>query len=204
MNLKVFHGEGSGNLFNLICALKYAIVNQADIINLSLGFYAKENPKVLDTILDITLANNILVVSSSGNDGSDNNNIVNGEHYPSSYNKENMIAVAALNETNTDVWEDANFGRAKVNIATSGEHIYSTYINGQYAWLSGTSMAAGKISEIAANHLAKTNNYEQTRKCIIDPSSNSALQILPSNKTIGTVQGSRVQIIDYSALSNCQ
>lgn len=172
MNLKIFHG-GAGNLFNLICALKYAITNQADIINLSLGFYAENPPLVLKEIIQIAKNNGILVVASAGNERVNYVDLQNpNDHYPSGFNDDtsidNIISVAALDILKTGVWEFSNFGKSKVEIAAPGQDISSTYKDGQYAQLSGTSMASGYITKVAAIKMKKspTFNYLSIKNCI--------------------------------------
>ena len=190
MNLKIFDRK-AGSLFNLVCALQYAIEKEADIINLSLGFYADDPPRTLDIVLDSANSKGILVISSSGNDGFNNNNLQNNaEHYPSSFNKENMIAVSALGQKRQSLWSNSNFGINKVDVAAPGEEIISTYINGLHAKLSGTSMAAGFVTKVAALYMV--NNPGATafdvKDCIINKATTTS-NIIPSSKTVGTTSG---------------
>lgn len=152
MNLKIFP---NGNLFNLACALQYAITKEVDIINLSMGFYAKSPPKVLDSLLTITEARGILVITSAGNNGFDNANLDTVQHYPSDYHKGNMLSIAALLKNSSDLWEKSNYGDTLVNFATEGEDVISTYLGGKIAKLSGTSMAAGNTTGIAVSIMNK-------------------------------------------------
>ena len=185
MNLKVFHGE-LGSLFNLLCALKYAINKEVDIINLSLGFYAELPPKVLEQVLNISRDKKILVIASSGNDGENYNDYpAPYTHYPSGFNADldNIISVGALDDSMNQLWVDGNFGYNKVDIATPGENVVSTYLNNKYALLSGTSMAAGYATKVAALYMAKYNtDYLATKDCIISVANS---QPFGSNRTIG-------------------
>ena len=74
MNIKV-KSESDGNLFHTICAIFYAIENEAKVINMSLGFEATEAPEALRKALDKAYENDILVVTSSGNT-SKNNDVI--------------------------------------------------------------------------------------------------------------------------------
>lgn len=152
MNLKIFP---NGNLFNLACALQYSITKNVDIINLSMGFYAKYPPKVLDSLLNITETRGILVITSAGNNGFDNAKLDSVKHYPSDYHKENMLSVAALLKDNSDLWRKSNYGDILVDFATEGEDVISTYLGGKMAKLSGTSMAAGNTTGIAVSIMNK-------------------------------------------------
>lgn len=202
MDLKIFH-ESQGNLFNLVCAMKYAISKKVDIINLSLGFYSSHKPMVLDTILEITNSHNILVVTSSGNDGENNNLIVSGGHYPSDFGKPNMLAVAALKQNRTEVWESANYGQNLVNIAAPGEFVKSTYYDGQYAAISGTSMAAGHVSGIAAAAISDLGwTTMQARDKIICASIQDELSSV--GKTVGGNLNKCGLVNYYQNVRDCQ
>ena len=52
MNIKV-KSESDGNLFHTICAIFYAIENEAKVINMSLGFEATEAPEALRKALSL-------------------------------------------------------------------------------------------------------------------------------------------------------
>lgn len=66
MVLKAADNNGQGLLFDYICALDYAINNNATIINSSMGFYGQAN-EVLDHYLRKSAADSILVVAAAGN-----------------------------------------------------------------------------------------------------------------------------------------
>ena len=86
-----------------------------------------------------------LFVAAAGNSGSDNDA---GPHYPSSYDCDNIIAVAA-----TDHYDNlASFscwGRTSVDLAAPGVDVYSCEPGGGYRYLSGTSMATPHASGAA-------------------------------------------------------
>jgi subtilisin family serine protease len=92
-------------------------------------------------------AQGILFVAAAGNGGSDgvgdNNDAT--PHYPSSYNLDNVIAVAATNR-NDGKPGFSNYGAASVDLGAPGSAIYSTLPNNTYGSYSGTSMATPHVS----------------------------------------------------------
>jgi len=172
MDLKVFNEDG-GDAFNLVCALQYAIDKKAEIINLSLGYYASETSIILDNMFQKVADAGILVITSAGNEGHNNDNyIVGGEqffHFPSSFNqkyRDNIIAVAATKDNPKDeLWKYSNYGKKHVDVAARGKNVVSTYIDPleQYSGppfisLNGTSMAAAQVSAVVANEMSSSIN----------------------------------------------
>src|ERR1043166_4323712 len=96
-------------------------------------------------------ANNMLLVAAAGNKNLDND--VN-PYYPSSYNAQNIIAVASTDSNdNRTSWSD--YGASTVHLAAPGENIYSTMLGGGYMFLNGTSMSAAYVSGAAQLVLSK-------------------------------------------------
>lgn len=143
------------DLFAGICAIDYATKNQADIINLSWGYYADERNETLERQLYLAGKAGALIVASTGNDAK---NIDVCEHWPSNFTAlfpNNMIAVAALDSLRSNgtmgIAPYSNTGRI-ADLAAPGTMIEGAMVgtgNG-YIELSGTSMAAGVISRRAA------------------------------------------------------
>jgi hypothetical protein len=70
MALKTHDATGAGNLFASICAIYYAIENQANIINASWGFYnfgANPVPFLDSLVTQVLPRNGILFVTAAGN-----------------------------------------------------------------------------------------------------------------------------------------
>jgi subtilisin family serine protease len=92
-------------------------------------------------------AQGILFVAAAGNGGSDgvgdNNDAT--PHYPSSYNLQNVIAVAATNRNDAKAGF-SNYGANSVDLGAPGSAIYSTLPNNTYGSYSGTSMATPHVS----------------------------------------------------------
>jgi subtilisin family serine protease len=85
----------------------------------------------------------ILFVAAAGNDYGRNNDVI--DHYPSGYDSDAIISVAATNRHNR-LANFSNYGPTTVDIGAPGENIYSTLPNNRYGASSGTSMAAPQVT----------------------------------------------------------
>ncbi|MFH1120221.1 MAG: CARDB domain-containing protein [Bacteroidota bacterium] len=165
MVLKVTSNDASpGFSFNdKICsALEYATSMGATLTNNS--FEADYSNSTRLAILN----SNMIFVASAGNGGSDeigdNNDF--WPHYPSNYDCENIIAVAALNRFN-NISTFSNYGSTSVDVGAYGASILSTrpinpmsgecldldptsVSSDEYCFKSGTSMAAPQVAGLAA------------------------------------------------------
>ena len=148
-------------------AIRTAVDDGAQIINISLGSDT-ENNLVADAI-KYAISKNVLVVAAAGNDGSYPGSI----DYPAS--DVNVVSVGAV-DFNMSVpdWaarglneETKSFIReAKdIDFAAPGVNIESTWKDGGYVILSGTSTSAAHISGLAAKLWQKDdkNPMEATR-----------------------------------------
>jgi subtilisin family serine protease len=88
----------------------------------------------------------ILFVGAAGNSNID---ISSGASYPAFYNTANMITVASTTSSGT-ISSFSNYSTTIVHIAAPGSSIRSTWYNGGYALLSGTSMATPHVTGVAA------------------------------------------------------
>ena len=160
--VKVANRNGNISYFDALCGFQYA-ANKPDvkIINMSFGWYHHERELLQKFIEDVE--DTILVISSAGNSGVNTDQI---PHYPSSYDAENVIAVAGLrggnsnsgsNNSNTSfldivnnvpygnsnslLADFSNRGQLSVDIAAPGEYIPFTY-NNEIIYIDGTSFSA--------------------------------------------------------------
>ena len=160
MPLKFLGGIcGGGNTANAIRAIDYAVAQGAHIINASWGGGAKS--EFLKQAIERAAQQNVLFVAAAGN-SAQNNDL--HPHYPSSYDIDNIIAVAAT------TFEDrlasfSCFGNESVDIAVPGVAILNCIPEGNednevpesgYRTLQGTSMAtpilAGACALVMAKH----------------------------------------------------
>lgn len=137
--IKVLDKNGSGQYEWIINGLNYAIEQKADIISMSLG--GSEDVPELHEAIQKAVINNILVICAAGNEG-DGNDSTDEFAYPGSYNE--VISVGAIDlERSPSKFSNSN---NEVDLVAPGEKILSTYLNGKYATLSGTSMATPHVS----------------------------------------------------------
>lgn len=123
------------------------------MLNNSWGHAGGFSQALLDEI-NLTNEADMLFVAAAGNSGTNNDT---SPFYPASYNAPNVVAVAAIDNRDqlgagTD-WA-TNFGAASVQLGAPGKSIRSTLRNGNFGYLSGTSMATPHVSGTAALSLA--------------------------------------------------
>ena len=168
MALKFLNDQGSGNTSNAISAIEYAANNGATLTNNSWGGGGYSS-----SLRTAILNSNMIFAAAAGNGGpdyiGDDNDVT--PHYPSSYDCNNIIAVASLDRNNIRA-TSSNFGATSVDLGAYGVSILSTKPNnatainfgtpGQglssnfYGIISGTSMATPQVAGLAA--LIYSNN----------------------------------------------
>jgi PKD repeat protein len=151
MPLKAFNPAGSGDTIDAIKAIEYANANGASVISNSWSGSAYS--QALKNVIDASPA---VVVCAAGNGASNNDDY---PLYPASYVSTNIISVAATDHDDL-LASFSNFGQNSVDLAAPGTNILSTYLNGDYASFSGTSMATPHVSGVAA--LVKAKNPSLT------------------------------------------
>lgn len=140
---KFIGSNGYGGVFDAITAIDYAVQQGARIINASWGGSGYSQP--LYNAIKRARDANVLFVAAAGNNGV---NTDDTKHYPSSYELDNIISVAAINK-DAKKTSFSNYGRETVDIAAPGDAIYSTWIlPDQYKSISGTSMSAPHVSGV--------------------------------------------------------
>lgn len=138
MPVRVLNSDGGGTLFDIVRGLVYAVEQGADVVNMS--FSAVDNSPLLSAAVQFALNRDVvLVAAAAGEDGY--------LEFPAAY--DGVIAVGATK--NDDAVTDFSESYAsEVDVFAPGEWIFSTYLNGGYAWWSGTSMAAPFVAGGAA------------------------------------------------------
>ncbi len=131
--IKVLNAAGSGYLSDVIEGIQWAIANEMQVINMSLGT-ASDIQSFRDAVV-ATKAAGIVVVAAAGNNGG---SVIFPAAYPET------IAVSATDRNNV-IASWSNRG-PEVDLAAPGVSIYSTYKGTGYATLSGTSMAAPHVA----------------------------------------------------------
>lgn len=138
--VKVLDRNGIGWLSDLIEGLQWCINNQMQVINMSLGS-SSDNQSFHDAIIK-TYQAGITQVAAAGNNGETTGAIT----YPAKYLE--TIAVSAIDKNN----QFASFSSygPEIDLTAPGVEVKSTYNNGYYKVLSGTSMSAPHVSGTVA------------------------------------------------------
>lgn len=136
-SVKVLDHNGVGLVSHFVAGIDWAIENNMDIVNISLGRARHSNS--LKNVVEKAYNKGVLVVAAAGNSG--------GEiEFPAIYGA--AIAVSAINSNH----QLASFSArgASIEITAPGVNVLSTYLNNSYARMDGTSMAAPYVTGVLA------------------------------------------------------
>ena len=135
-------------------AIRYAVDNGADVINMSFGKSYSPELFYVQQAIEYAAQNEVLMVHAAGNDGANIDSVAN---YPSPIISDGssspyLITVGAsgwqgVNELAASF---SNYGRSTVDLFAPGVDIYSTMPNQEYELSNGTSMAAPVVSGVIA------------------------------------------------------
>jgi len=136
-------------------AIRYAVDNGAQIINMSFGKAYSPNKSYVDKAVKYAEEHNVLLVHASGNSGED---IDVGKNYPTKYLGKKKIAAGNWIEVGASGWGDdnmlaasfSNYGQKSVDLFAPGVEIYSTTPDNNYENADGTSMASPVTAGVAA------------------------------------------------------
>jgi subtilisin family serine protease len=135
-------------------AIKYAVDNGAQVINMSFGKPYSPDKKWVDDAMQYAQDKGVLLVSAAGND---NLNVDEKVHFPTRLlqnGKEiaNWIVVGAQNfeEGESLPAEFSNYGKKNVDVFAPGVAIYSSVPGSKYEEKQGTSMASPAVAGVAA------------------------------------------------------
>ena len=139
MPLRVFDGNGRGNVFDVARAIRYAVDHGATVINMSfsLASYSEE----LQRAVQYAISRGVVCVASVGNDGQ--NAIV----YPA--RSLGVFGVASADASDL-LSSFSNYGFLLASVAAPGEGIITAYPGGGWAAAWGTSFAAPWIAGAVA------------------------------------------------------
>jgi subtilisin family serine protease len=122
MPVRVLAPDGFGFTSDITAGIDYAVNNGAKIINLSFGENPGDPP---DSAVQAAIQNaknaGVLAVIAAGNDSNDNDAL---PVYPASYTLENIISVAATDQSDNLAYF-SNYGAASVDVGAPGVDIYS-------------------------------------------------------------------------------
>ena len=172
---KVLGDNGSGYSDDIAAAIRH-VADQATatrtktVINMSLG--SAGNDSLISSAVNYAYSKGVLVVAAAGNEGPNQGSI----GYPGAL--VNAVAVAALeNVQQNGTYRVADFSsrgyastdgdfviqQGDVEISAPGAAIYSTWNNGGYNTISGTSMATPHVAGLAAKIWAQNPGWSHTQ-----------------------------------------
>jgi subtilisin len=172
---KVLNDLGSGYSDDIANAIRHAAdegvkTNSKVIISMSLG--SASSNSLITNAVNYAYSKGALVVAAAGNSGSGDNTI----GYPGAL--ASTVAVAALeNVQENGTYRVADYssrgnpatdgdyiiGERDVELSAPGSAIESTWYNGSYNTISGTSMATPHVSGLAAKIWANNPTWSQTQ-----------------------------------------
>ncbi len=140
---------------DIALAIRYAVDNNAKVINMSFGKSYSPNAQWVYDAIKYAESKDVLLVHAAGNDSS---NIDSVENFPNDSKdklvefSDNVITVGAMTR-NLDhqlVASFSNIGKKNVDVFAPGLEIYSTVPKNEYESIQGTSMAAPEVAGVAA------------------------------------------------------
>ncbi len=149
MAYKVCGGGGCWS-DDIASAINHSRAEGAHIISMSLG---GDSPNNLIRTAVNAAHSNVLIIAAAGNDGPSGGSI----DYPGAFAQ--VVAVGAIDSNlNVPSWssrgiddnDDSTIVEKEVEVAAPGVSVYSTWKDGAYNTISGTSMATPHISGLAA------------------------------------------------------
>ncbi|MFC4778502.1 S8 family peptidase [Paenibacillus sp. GCM10023252] len=163
MPIKVLDSSGAGSTYSVAQGIIWAVDNGAKVINMSLGNYAQA--EFLHDAIKYAYERDVVLIAASGNDNTER------PGYPAAYPE--VFAVGATDAKSKRA-SFSNYGDY-IDVAAPGASIASTYPGGQYAALSGTSMASPHVAALAA--LIRSANPKLTNAEVMDIMRNSAVDL---------------------------
>ena len=135
-------------------AIRYAVDNGANIINMSFGKGFSPHKDVVDKAVKYAESKGVLLIHAAGNDGDDLDQESNfpNKSFTSGGQAKTWLEIGASSwgADENFVGSFSNYGKKSVDLFAPGVQIYSTVPNDEYENLQGTSMAAPATSGVAA------------------------------------------------------
>lgn len=165
---KVCGANGSCFADDIAVGLRTAAEEGANVVNMSFG--TDKDIQLIRDAINNAWSRGVLLVAAAGNDGPFSDSI----DYPAAY--ASVMAIGAINKSlNVTDWSSRGINSLTdpkvindrdVEFATPGDSIESTWNNGGYVVLSGTSMASPFVAGLAAKYWqsAAVNKAQTTRE----------------------------------------
>jgi subtilisin family serine protease len=133
-------------------AIRYAVDNGADVINMSFGKAYSPGKSAVDEAVRYAESRGVLIVHAAGNSGED---IDVNDNFPSrrlldGSTARNWLEIGAGSWGSSLAASFSNYGRAGVDLFAPGERIHTLEVGGGTTSSDGTSLAAPVVSGVAA------------------------------------------------------
>jgi subtilisin family serine protease len=138
MPLRAFDDKGQSDVFTLAKAIRYAVQNGAQVINMSFGTYYPSNS--LQSAIQYAQQHHVLLAAAAGNDNTSR------PQYPAAYSGVMTTAATDLLDRKAKF---SNYGKY-IFVDAPGVNIISAYPGGYYSIVSGTSFSAPAVAATAA------------------------------------------------------
>jgi hypothetical protein len=160
VSIRVFGASGQGSTSTIINGVDYtaSVVTRGDVVNMSLGGGASTS---LDNAVRNLASKGVYVAVAAGNSAANANNYSPARvNYYNSSNGGKVLTISAMDSQDRFA-SFSNYANPPIDFCAPGVSIYSTYKNGGYATISGTSMATPHIAGIMLvnNGAVRTSGY---------------------------------------------
>jgi thermitase len=147
---------GAGLVDNINAGIKWAVDQGAHVINMSLGIPHTGGGLPHQEVVDYAKHKGVTIVAASGNDGQE------ALYYPGAL--PHVIAVGAFSESGS-IANFSTYGK-QVSLVAPGTNIYSTYLDDDYSFSTGTSHASPFVAGAVA--LLKSYALKKQGKILSD------------------------------------
>ncbi len=139
---------------DIALAIRYAVDNGADIVNMSFGKQFSPEKEFVDDAVRYAAEKGVLLVHGSGNDAKNIDKVIfyPNNTYLDGTKASNFLTIGACSKTHdTDIAASfSNYGKENVDLFAPGVQIVTTDTSGTYNIFDGTSFAAPVVSGVAA------------------------------------------------------
>lgn len=140
---------------DIALAIRYAVDNGAQIINMSFGKGYSPHQREVFEAFEYANSKGVLLIHAAGND---NANLDESPNFPAvkySFQKEKLDLLLTIGASTRFPKEKlaadfSNYGQTSVDVFAPGHDIYNTVPQSEYKKLNGTSMAAPMVAGVAA------------------------------------------------------
>lgn len=157
---KALGAEGEGDVFDAIQAIETALLNGANLINLSWGYVAgsyDEGTQMLEKTLLKASDMGVVVIASAGNNDKD---LLDFPYYPGGFREPKLLLSIAATSCGGGKSTFSNYSNHVVDLAAPGEDVLCPLPGGYWAQRRGTSFAAPILVGIAAQMASQYTAFD--------------------------------------------